>query len=251
MIRNPLPSLQLGGCRLNLAIKLRSQLGTGLHAAALPGHWLHPIQASELSEARAALAESRGACVALWTRLGSDASEALPLTAPSIPSAGGARATGSRDSVDVRATGFGSEQSQPNSALSNGTTRRAGRSHGERESIMTGLHFLGCKCCGTHDRHNQVAQVALACFRYELKFSGSTSSVGSNYVGTSADGKSKHTDGQVWGSLSWLRRLAFDVSVVNPTAVSHSGAGACMWRVLSQPECTGRDHWQRCSGDEA
>ncbi len=36
-------------------------------------------------------------------------------------------------------------------------------------------------------------------------------------------------DGQVWGSLSraWLRRLAIDVSIVNPTAVSHSGAGAC------------------------
>ena len=46
-------------------------------------------------------------------------------------------------------------------------------------------------------------------------------------MGTSADGKSKHTDGQVWGSLSWLRRQAIDVSIVNPTAVSHSGAGAC------------------------
>jgi len=45
--------------------------------------------------------------------------------------------------------------------------------------------------------------------------------------GHSADGKSKHTDGQVWGSLNWPRRLAIDVSVVNPTAVSHSGAGAC------------------------
>jgi hypothetical protein len=33
--------------------------------------------------------------------------------------------------------------------------------------------------------------------------------------------------GQVWGSPSWLQRLAFDVSIVNPTAVSHSGAGAC------------------------
>jgi hypothetical protein len=49
----------------------------------------------------------------------------------------------------------------------------------------------------------------------------------SNFVGHSVDGKSKHTDGQVWGSLSWPRRLAIDVSVVNPTAVSHSGAGAC------------------------
>ncbi len=70
---------------------------------------------------------------------------------------------------------------------------------------------------------NQVAQVALTYLRNELKFTGSTSSVDSNYVGTSADGKSKHTDGQVWGSISWLRRLAIDVSVlvVNPTAVSH------------------------------
>ncbi len=53
-----------------------------------------------------------------------------------------------------------------------------------RENITTGLHLLGCKCCGTYDRHSQVAQVALAYFRYELKFSGSTgstSSVGSNF----------------------------------------------------------------------
>ncbi len=57
---------------------------------------------------------------------------------------------------------------------------------------------------------------------YELKFTGSTS----NYVGHSADGKSnlKLTDGQVCGSLSWLRRPAIDASIVNPTAVSHSGA---------------------------
>ena len=94
---------------------------------------------------------------------------------------------------------------------------------------MTGLHFLGCKSCGTYDRHNQVAQVALAYLRHELKFTSSTSSVDSNYVGTSADGtgKSKHTDGQVWGSFSWLRRLAIDVSIVSPTAVSHSDVGAC------------------------
>jgi hypothetical protein len=96
-----------------------------------------------------------------------------------------------------------------------------------RENIMTGLHFLGCKSCGTYDRHNQVAQVALAYLKNELQFTGSTSSVDSNFVGHSADGKSKHTDGQVWGSLNWPRRLAIDVSVVNPTAVSHSGAGAC------------------------
>ncbi len=79
----------------------------------------------------------------------------------------------------------------------------------------------------TTHRHNQVVNVALAYFRYELKFSGSAGSVDSNFVGISADGKSKHTDGQVWGSPSWLRRLALDVSIVNPTAVSHSGAGAC------------------------
>jgi hypothetical protein len=32
---------------------------------------------------------------------------------------------------------------------------------------------------------------------------------------------------QVWGGTSWLKRVAFDVSVVNPTAASYSGAGAC------------------------
>ena len=31
-----------------------------------------------------------------------------------------------------------------------------------RESIMTGTHFLGCKSCGTYDRHNELAQVAFA-----------------------------------------------------------------------------------------
>ena len=99
--------------------------------------------------------------------------------------------------------------------------------HTVRENIMTGIHFLGCTCCGTYDRHNQAVNVALEYFRYELKFSSSTSSVESNFVGTSANGKSNHTDGQVWGGPSWLRRVAFDVSIVNPTAVSHSGAGAC------------------------
>jgi hypothetical protein len=41
-----------------------------------------------------------------------------------------------------------------------------------RENIMTGLQFLGCKSCGTYDRHNQVtvAQVALAYLRNELRF---------------------------------------------------------------------------------
>ncbi len=90
--------------------------------------------------------------------------------------------------------------------------------------------------------------MALAYFRYELKFTGSTSSVGSNFVGTSADGKSKHTDGQVRGSPSWLQRLpvAFDVSIVNPTAVSHSGAGACSESFLKPNACRDQD----CRGDE-
>jgi hypothetical protein len=105
--------------------------------------------------------------------------------------------------------------------------------HTVRENIMTGLHFLGCKCCGTYDRHNQVVNVALAYFRpvrlvAEIhRLNQLSRQQLCHCVGTSADGKSKHTDGQVWGSLSWLRRVAFDVSIVNPTAVSHSGAGAC------------------------
>ena len=92
---------------------------------------------------------------------------------------------------------------------------------------MTGTHFLGCKSCGTYDRHNEIAQVAFAWFKSELKFSSSTGSFDSNYVGTSAKGNSKHTDGQVWGSPFCPRRVAFDVSIVSPTAVSHSSAGAC------------------------
>ena len=72
-----------------------------------------------------------------------------------------------------------------------------------RESIMTGIHFWGCRCCGTYDRHNEVqVTFKFAFLKYELKFSGSTSSdssVDRNFVGTSAQGKRRHTDGQVWG----------------------------------------------------
>jgi hypothetical protein len=96
-----------------------------------------------------------------------------------------------------------------------------------RKNIMTGVHFLGCKSCGTYDRHNQLLQVIFAYFRNELRFSSSTNSVDGNFVGVSAKGRNKHTDGQVWGSPTWMNRVAFDVSIVNPTAVSHSGAGAC------------------------
>ena len=69
--------------------------------AAVPLAASDPIQASE---ARAPLAESCGLCAALWTRIGSDVSdsEAVRLAAPSIPAAGRVRATGSKDSVDVR-----------------------------------------------------------------------------------------------------------------------------------------------------
>ena len=52
--------------------------------AAVPLAASDPIQASE---AKAPLAESRGVCMALWTRMGFDVSEAVPLTAPSIPAA--------------------------------------------------------------------------------------------------------------------------------------------------------------------
>ncbi len=134
-----------------------------LHAAALPCHWLHPIR-SNPSEARAPLAESRGVCAALWTRIGFDVSEAVPLTAPSIPAA-----TGSRDSVDVRATGFCSEQSRPTSALRLGlglglrvgqrtranhrptALRRLPRGDGASRSVSRGGTLLaageGCRGC--------------------------------------------------------------------------------------------------------
>jgi hypothetical protein len=51
--------------------------------------------------------------------------------------------------------------------------------------------------------------------------------VDSNYVGISAEGKGKHMDGQVWWSPFTQQRAAFDVSIVDPNAVSHSGTGAC------------------------
>ena len=103
-----------------------------LHAAALPCHWLHPIQAT----AKAPLAESRGVCAALWPRIGSDVSEAVRLAAPRIPAAGRARATGSEDSVDVRVAGFGSEQPRPTSALCLGL--RLGLRVGQRTRAQHG-----------------------------------------------------------------------------------------------------------------
>jgi hypothetical protein len=64
-----------------------------------------------------------------------------------------------------------------------------------------------------------------AFLKYELKFSGSTSSdssVDRNFVGTSAQGKRRQTDGQVWGGPFISKRVAFDVSVyvstVDPNA---------------------------------
>ena len=75
--------------------------------AAVPLAASDPIQASE---AKAPLAESRGVCMALWTRMGFDVSEAVAFNCPEYY-----RRTGSRGSVDVRAARFGSEQ--PTSAL--------------------------------------------------------------------------------------------------------------------------------------
>ncbi len=74
-------------------------------------------------------------------------------------------------------------------------------------------------------------QVAFAYFKYELRFYGSTTGTGSsvardsNLVGISAKGRSRHTDGQVWGSPLIPKSVAFDVSIVEPNPVSHSGRG--------------------------
>jgi hypothetical protein len=57
-----------------------------------------------------------------------------------------------------------------------------------RENIMTGIHFWGCKSRGVYDRHNEVVQTTMAFFKYELKFSGSTGSVDSSFVGCKAHG---------------------------------------------------------------
>ena len=123
-----------------------------------------------------------------------------------------------------------------------------------RENIMNSImiHFFGCRCCVTCNRHNELVQVAafassLANFKlYELNFSGpgSTSSVDSNLVGISAKGKSRHTDGQVWGTSSFQKELP-STCIVDPNAVSHSGAGACGESFLN-PNC--RD--QICREDE-
>ncbi len=81
--------------------------------AAVPLAASDPIQASE---AKAPLAESRGVCTAAWTSIRFDVSEAVfRFGFTDCPEY--SRRTGSRESVDVRATGFGSEQSRPTSAL--------------------------------------------------------------------------------------------------------------------------------------
>jgi hypothetical protein len=52
-----------------------------------------------------------------------------------------------------------------------------------------------------------------------------TSSVDSDDAGISGKGKAKHTDGQVRGSHLTQKRAAFDVSIVDPNAASHSESG--------------------------
>ena len=68
-----------------------------------------PIQASE---AKAPLAESRGVCAAPWTSNRLRRKRGRAFDCPEC-----SRRTGSRDSIDVRAAGFGSEQSRRTSAL--------------------------------------------------------------------------------------------------------------------------------------
>jgi hypothetical protein len=121
--------------------------------AAVPLAASDPFQASE---AKAPLPESRGVCAALWTRIGSDVSEAVRLAAPSIPAAGRVRATGSQDSVDVRAAGFGSdsEQPRPTSALCLGLRQELVLSMAfaitnlEKLSTATQMYVLPCLSAG-------------------------------------------------------------------------------------------------------
>jgi hypothetical protein len=87
----------------------------------------------------------------------------------------------------------------------------------------------------------------------ELKFSGSgsISSVDSNLVGISAKGKGRYTDGQVRGSPGPLisKRVAFDVSIVDPNAVSYSSAGACGESFLKQVQIPMPAAWYRLRTD--
>jgi hypothetical protein len=79
----------------------------------------------------------------------------------------------------------------------------------------------------------------------------STGNLNLRLVGISAKGKGKHTDGQVWSPFC-PKRVAFDVSIVNPTAFSHSGAGACGDSESFHNPNALRDHWQPeiCREDE-
>ncbi len=106
-----------------------------LHAAALPCDWLHPIQSKQ---AKTPLAESRGVCAALWTSIGFDVSEAVPLTAPSIPAA-----TGREDSMcglfDLARSSCGP------SRLSASASASASGLGGAHEPNMGPLPSVGCR----------------------------------------------------------------------------------------------------------
>ena len=94
------------------------------------------------------------------------------------------------------------------------------------ESIMTGIHFLGCPACGTYGRHNRVVQTLHDFFRLEMGFTGRTRNVGSNYVGRQGN-SDRYTDGQVWGSPHTGDKIAFDIGIVEPNSNSHSARSGC------------------------
>ena len=101
-----------------------------------------------------------------------------------------------------------------------------------RESIMTGIHFLGCASCGTYQRHNGILQVLAGFLKREWGFTSCDSTMHGNHVGSSGTSE-RYTDGQFHGSPHTQNKIAVDVSVVEPNSAGHADAGACKQSFLN------------------
>ncbi len=107
---------------------------------------------------------------------------------------------------------------------------------------MTGTHFLGCPCChaGVHDRHNEVVQTTSALFKLERPQILWLSQLYGQQLYRCRHlrprNSARPTDGQVWGSPLTQKRVAIDMSIVDPNAPVTQvpvGPGACSQSLLN------------------
>ena len=108
---------------------------------------------------------------------------------------------------------------------------------------MTGTHFLGCACCGVYDRHNEVVQTTSALFKLErpqiLWLNQLCGEQLYRCRHLRPRNSARPTDGQVWGSPLTQKRVAFDMSIVDPNApVTQVPARVHAASRFSTRECT-------------